>query len=53
METDLRVEGGSMIRVAVLAVGEMPAAQLRDYVSMLVQHTYISVASVNPYYTEH
>ncbi len=53
METDLRVEGGSMIRVAVLAVGEMPAAQLRDYVSMLVQHTRISLASVNPYYTEH
>ncbi|CAM6021519.1 unnamed protein product [Sphagnum balticum] len=42
-----------MIRMAVLAVREMPAAQLRDYVSMLVQHTRISLASVNPYYTEH
>jgi hypothetical protein len=35
METDLRVEGGSMIRVAVLAVGEMPAAELRDYIYLL------------------
>lgn len=49
----MRVEGGSMIRVAVVAIGEMPAAHLRDYVSMLVQHTRIPLSSFSPYYTEH
>lgn len=53
MEPEVRVEGGSMIRVAVVAVGEMPAAQLRDYVAMLVQHTKIPLESVSSYYTEH
>lgn len=42
-----------MIRVAVVAIGEMPAAHFRDYVAMLVQHTKIPLSSVSAYYTEH
>ncbi|CAM6009336.1 unnamed protein product [Sphagnum balticum] len=53
METDLRVESGSTIRVAIVAIGEMPATQLRDYVAMLVQYTRIPLAILSPYYTEH
>ncbi|CAK9882824.1 unnamed protein product [Sphagnum jensenii] len=53
MKTDLRVESGSTIRVAIVAIGEMPATQLRDYVAMLVQYTRIPLAILSPYYTEH
>lgn len=47
------IESGSMIRVAVLAVGEMPAVYLRDYVSMVVRHSRIDLSSVSSFYTEH
>ncbi len=53
MKTDLRVESGSTIRVAIVAIGEMPATQLRDYVAMLVQDTRIPLAILSLYYTEH
>ncbi|XP_024356422.1 trafficking protein particle complex II-specific subunit 120 homolog [Physcomitrium patens] len=53
MEPDVRVEGGSIIRLAVVATGEMPPSHFRDYVEMLLQHTKIPLSSVSPYYTEH
>lgn len=53
MEPEVRIEGGSMVRVAIIAVGDMPAAQFRDYTAMLVEHTKIPLASVTPHYTEH
>ncbi|XP_024360781.1 trafficking protein particle complex II-specific subunit 120 homolog [Physcomitrium patens] len=53
MEPEVSVEGGSMIRVAVVAIGEMPPSQFRDYVEMLVQHAQIPLSTVSTYYTEH
>ena len=36
MEPDMSIESSSMIRVAVLPIGTVPANTLRDYYSMLL-----------------
>ncbi|KAJ7517734.1 hypothetical protein O6H91_21G038400 [Diphasiastrum complanatum] len=53
MEPNVSIKSGCMIRVAVLPVGEMPAAHLRDYVAMVLQHSRIDLSSVSSFYTEH
>ncbi|KAK9280385.1 hypothetical protein L1049_014074 [Liquidambar formosana] len=53
MEPDVSIETSSMIRVAVLPIGEVPPPILRDYVSMLARHRKIDLSTISSFYTEH
>ncbi|XP_057959310.1 trafficking protein particle complex II-specific subunit 120 homolog [Malania oleifera] len=53
MEPDVSIETGSMIRVAVLPIGAVPTALLRDYASLLVQHRKVELSAISSFYTEH
>lgn len=53
MEPDVSIEGARMIRVAVVGVGNIPTAQLRDYVSLIVRHKRVQLKSASSFYKEH
>ncbi|XP_010244786.1 PREDICTED: trafficking protein particle complex II-specific subunit 120 homolog isoform X2 [Nelumbo nucifera] len=53
MEPDVSIESGCMIRIAVLPIGPVPQAQLRDYLSMLVRHRKVELSAISSFYTEH
>ncbi|KAK1315538.1 hypothetical protein QJS10_CPA05g02173 [Acorus calamus] len=53
MEPDVSIESGCMIRVAVLPVGEVPSAELREYAAMLSRHRRVELSSVSSFYAEH
>lgn len=53
MEPDASIETSSMIRVAVLPIGEVPQILLRDYHSMLLRHQTIPLSTISSFYTEH
>ncbi|CAM6105164.1 unnamed protein product [Calypogeia fissa] len=53
MEPDVSIDGARMIRVAVVAVGNIPTAQLRDYVSLVVRHKRVELRSASSFYKEH
>ncbi|XP_010265703.1 PREDICTED: trafficking protein particle complex II-specific subunit 120 homolog [Nelumbo nucifera] len=53
MEPDVSIESGCMLRIAVLPIGTVPQAQLRDYVSMLVRHRKVELSAISSFYTEH
>ncbi|KAG9130706.1 hypothetical protein Leryth_012655 [Lithospermum erythrorhizon] len=53
MEPDVSIETSSMIRIAVVAIGHIPARLFRDYTSALLRHHTISLASISSFYTQH
>ncbi|PON71290.1 TRAPP II complex, Trs [Parasponia andersonii] len=53
MEPDVSIETSSMIRVAVLPIGEVPPSLMRDYLSMLLRHQAIPLSAISSFYTEH
>ncbi|EFJ37466.1 hypothetical protein SELMODRAFT_77626 [Selaginella moellendorffii] len=53
MELDATLDDFSVIRVAVLAMGQMPPVYLRDYVETIVKHTDMDLRSVRAFYIEH
>lgn len=53
MEPDASIETSSMIRIAVLPIGTVPPALLRDYNAMLLRHQTIPLSAINSFYTEH
>ncbi|XP_031479713.1 trafficking protein particle complex II-specific subunit 120 homolog [Nymphaea colorata] len=53
MEPDVSIEGGCMIRVAVLPIGLVPKARLRDYAAMLSRHQRVELSAISSFYTEH
>lgn len=53
MEPDVSIETLSIIRIAVLPIGTIPPALLRDYHSMLLRHHTIALSAISSFYTEH
>ncbi|KAM6580603.1 hypothetical protein CsatA_004377 [Cannabis sativa] len=53
MEPGVSIETSSMIRVAVLPIGEVPPTLLRDYFSMLLRYQTILLSAISSFYTEH
>ncbi|KAA3458051.1 trafficking protein particle complex II-specific subunit 120-like protein [Gossypium australe] len=53
MEPDVSIETSSMIRIAVLPIGDVPSTLLRDYHSMLLRHCTIPLSTISSFYTEH
>ncbi|OVA11580.1 TRAPP II complex [Macleaya cordata] len=53
MEPDVSIESGCMIRIAVVPIGRIPQAELREYVSMLVRHSRVELSAISSFYTEH
>ncbi|KAF5748185.1 hypothetical protein HS088_TW04G00135 [Tripterygium wilfordii] len=49
MEPDVSIETSSMIRVAVLQIGTVSPAILRDHHSMLMRHYTIPLSAINSY----
>ncbi|KAJ6383033.1 hypothetical protein OIU77_031456 [Salix suchowensis] len=52
MEPDVSIETSSMIRIAILPIGEIPHQTLRDYYSMFHHHHPIPLSSISSFYTE-
>ncbi|XP_010519641.1 PREDICTED: trafficking protein particle complex II-specific subunit 120 homolog [Tarenaya hassleriana] len=53
MEPDVSIETSSMIRIAVLPIGTIPPAILREYHSILLRHHTIPLSAISSFYTEH
>lgn len=53
MEPDVSIESGCMIRVAVLPIGPVPRARLRDYAAMLSRHQRVELSAISSFYMEH
>ncbi|KAJ7966233.1 trafficking protein particle complex II-specific subunit 120-like [Quillaja saponaria] len=53
MEPDVSIESSSVIRVAVLPIGTVPPALLREYYSMLLHHHTVPLSAISSFYTEH
>ncbi|BFI25493.1 trafficking protein particle complex subunit 9 [Marchantia polymorpha subsp. ruderalis] len=53
MEPEASIESARMIRVAVVAVGNIPSAQLRDYVALVLRHRVVSLECARLFYKEH
>ena len=53
MEPNVSVDSGSMIRIVVIGLGNIPTSSLQDYVSLVVNHNQIHLANVASFYTEH
>lgn len=49
----MSIESSSMIQVAVLPIGTVPANMLRDYYSMLLPLHMIPLSAISSFYTEH
>ena len=52
MEPDVSIETSSMIRIAILPIGEIPHQTLRDYYSIFHHHHPIPLSSISSFYTE-
>lgn len=53
MEPDASIDTSSMIRVAVLPIGDVPAAAMREYWSMLGRHASVPLSATSSFYAEH
>ncbi|KAL2651263.1 hypothetical protein R1flu_019391 [Riccia fluitans] len=53
MEPDASIESARMIRVAVVAVGNIPSAQLRDYVTLVLRQKVVPLQCARLFYKEH
>ncbi|KAL3700442.1 hypothetical protein R1sor_018464 [Riccia sorocarpa] len=53
MEPDASIESARMIRVAVVAVGNIPSAQLRDYVALVLRQKVVPLQCASLFYKEH
>ncbi|RZC48701.1 hypothetical protein C5167_017127 [Papaver somniferum] len=53
MEPDVSIESGCMIRIAVVPIGKIPQAELREYISMLFRHSKVELSAISSFYTEH
>ena len=53
MEPDASIETSSMIRVAVLPIGDVPPPAMRDYSAMLLRHQAIPLSAISSFYAEH
>ncbi|KAJ6925154.1 trafficking protein particle complex II-specific subunit 120 [Populus alba x Populus x berolinensis] len=52
MEPDVSIETFSMIRIAILPIGQIPHQTLRDYYSMFLHQHTIPLSSISSFYTE-
>ncbi|KAK9080017.1 hypothetical protein SSX86_001692 [Deinandra increscens subsp. villosa] len=54
MEPDVSIDTSSMIRIAVVPVGDIPLHIFRDYAGMLARHHHdIQLSAITSFYTEH
>ncbi|KAM7259314.1 hypothetical protein ACFE04_015055 [Oxalis oulophora] len=53
MEPDVSIETLSMIRIAVVPIGNVPSSLLRGYHSMLLRHHTIPLSAISSFYTVH
>lgn len=53
MEPDVSIDSSSMIRIAVLPVGEIHLHLFRKYAGMLGRHHKIELSTITSFYTEH
>ncbi|KAL8244468.1 hypothetical protein R6Q59_010726 [Mikania micrantha] len=53
MEPDVSIDTSSMIRIAVLPVGDIHLHLFRKYAGMLARHHTIQLSAITSFYTEH
>ncbi|MFS7996795.1 putative TRAPP II complex, Trs120 protein [Helianthus anomalus] len=53
MEPDVSIDTSSMIRIAVIPVGEIHLHLFRKYAGMLARHHNIELSTITSFYTEH